>query len=315
VRSARYLTAGTLLACLVGLIAHGEALAVAPNPPSGSPAVSQRFQPFAEDELPPADERNDEGPTGYQGIQRSPRQFIEPPAMPVQAAPGPPPVIVEPVSGPRAFLTQCLPQGLIPAWNPTPDWCKDRGIGGPLQTGGWRSQPFSISGFAGATNGGPIERNHVLERPSFYGGANFGWDYDHYWGIEKRLGFGALNLTNAQHQPLMTGLSVTGEYRLMWYPLGDTRWRPFLTTGIGWSDFYFHDDFGHQHIDTLFLFPFGGGLKYLINERLAVRIDMIDELNFGGGAVTTFNYVALTAGLEIRYGKKLFNWPWHKKKQ
>lgn len=234
--------------------------------------------------------------------------------------PGPPPVIVAappppaPASGTRAFLSRWLPEGIVP-WNPTPDWKKDRGIGIPLKSFGWRTQPFATSGFAGATNGGPLIRGHVLQRPSFYTGVNFAWDYDHYWGFEKRLGFGALDLTNAQHQALETGWSVTGEYRLMWYPLGDSRWRPFVTAGIGWSNFYYEDDYHHHHLATLFSFPYGGGVKYLLNERLALRVDMIDELTFAGGPINTFHYVALVAGLEVRLGHKLLDWhKWFKKK-
>lgn len=295
----------------------GASLPPASESPADDGGSLPHIEPFAEDTAATADQSVERLPS-FEGVRRTPRQFFTAPPTAVPPT-GPQPLVIEAappgrVSCMRALATRLLPEGIVP-WNPTPDWRKDRGIGIPLQSGGWRSQPFSISGFAGATNGGPLVRHHVLERPSFYGGANFAWDYDHYWGIEKRLGFGALNLTNAQHQLLQTGLSVTGEYRLMWYPLGDTRWRPFLTAGIGWSDFYFQDDFNHHHLDTLFLFPFGGGLKYLLNDRLAVRIDMIDELTFAGGAVNTFHYVALVAGLEFRYGKKLINWhEWFKKK-
>ncbi|HEX5445930.1 MAG TPA: hypothetical protein VFW87_19030 [Pirellulales bacterium] len=211
----------------------------------------------------------------------------------------------------RRFVERWSPEGVVPYWGRrTPDWRKDLGIGDPLPLPGWRGQPFSISGFSGATNGGPLIRHRVHELPSYYGGVNFGWDYDHYWGIEKRLGFGALNLTNGRGQRLETGLSVTGEYRMMYYPLGDSRWRPFITTGIGWSDFYFRDDVNHQHLDTLFLFPFGVGIKYLWRERWALRIDLIDELTFGSHVTSTFHYVALTAGLEFRYGQRLLKFPW-----
>ena len=315
-KSSRRLTPAGLIVWLCCVTASCAALAAAPAPGENDNAEWPPLQPFGDD-VEPSDPQaiNDRSPA-YRGIQRTPREYLDQPASPPQSTSpqfGPPATDIAPQRSPRALLTSWLPEGLIPGWAPTPDSRKDLGIGVPLQKGGWRSQPFSISGFAGATNGGPLIRGHVLERPSFYGGANFGWDYDHYWGIEKRLGFGALNLTNAQHQPLQTGLSVTGEYRLMWYPLGDSRWRPFLTTGIGWSDFYFQDDFNRHHLDTLLLFPFGGGLKYQLNERLAVRIDMIDELTFAGGAVNTFHYVALTAGLEFRYGKRLLHMPWHKK--
>ena len=137
------------------------------------------------------------------------------------------------------------PQGLIPYFGRTPDSEKDRGIGWPLEGRGWRAQPFAISGFVGATNGTAMISGHLHQRPSVYSGLNIAWDYDHYWGIEKRLGFGALNLLDGNDQPIpQTGASITGEYRLMYYPLGDARWRPFLTAGVGWSDFYFHDGQG-----------------------------------------------------------------------
>ncbi len=210
----------------------------------------------------------------------------------------------------------CLvPRGKIPYIAPRrPSDSLGVGRGEPMPGAGWHSQPFSITGFAGATAGGALIPGSVNQRPSFYGGVNFGWDYDDYWGIEKRLGFGVLDLTDGNHRQISTtGLSVTGEYRLMYYPLGDNRWRPFMTAGVGWSDFYFNDDQGTRHLDTTGVIVFGGGLKYLYSERIAIRVDLIDEVNFGTGPVSTFQYVALTAGLEFRYGKRLLNMPWHRK--
>lgn len=207
-----------------------------------------------------------------------------------------------------------IPQGMIPYIGPrTPDVEKDRGIGGPLGDDGWRTRPFSISGFSGFTAGGALIPGHVNQQPSYYGGLNFGWDYDHYWGFEKRLGFGALRLTDGHHDPIGgTNLSITGEYRLMYYPLGDAHWRPFVTSGLGWSDFYFNDDLGDKHLDTVGMVPFGLGVKYLHNQNLALRIDLIDELTIGAGSLSTFHYVALTAGLEVHYGRRLLKMPWHR---
>jgi hypothetical protein len=206
-----------------------------------------------------------------------------------------------------------LPQGMIPYVGPrTPEDQKDRGLGLPLVGRGWRSQPFSISTFAGVTNGDPLISGRVYQNTSFYGGLNFSWDYDHYWGIEKRLGFGALNLTDGGGRTLPdTGLSVTGEYRLMYYPWGDSRWRPFVTAGVGWSDIYFQNDRGATHLDTVGMIPFGLGIKYLSTERLALRVDLVDEFTFGTEELTNFHYVALTAGIEFRYGRRLLKMPWH----
>ena len=206
---------------------------------------------------------------------------------------------------------------MIPHWGPrTSDDQKDLGFGQPLSGMKWRDRPFAISVFGGATNGGPLIHGHVDQVPSAYTGLNFSWDYDHYWGIEKRLGFGALNLRKADGQMVsQTGLSVTGEYRLMFYPLGDARWRPFATVGIGASDFYFFDDHGHRHLDTLLQFPFGVGVKYLFNDRCAFRIDLIDELTLSGASTSTFHYVALTAGVELRIARPLFKLPWHRQEK
>jgi hypothetical protein len=58
--------------------------------------------------------------------------------------------------------------------------------------------------------------------------------------------------------------------------------------------------------------PFGLGFKYLYHPNLALRLDLIDELTIGAGSLSTFHYLALTAGLEVRYGKRLLKMPWHR---
>ncbi len=304
-----------LLACAIGVVLPCAAAAVdvaPPQSPEGESWPAQAQFVGQQDSDSPAEEL-----PNFDNQIAPPDQWLQPPqpcdCEPAQAAqplsPAP-----ENMGCLRRFIWNWAPEGLVPYWGRrTPDYRKDFGIGGPLASGGWRAQPFSISGFGGATNGGPLIRNHVDQLPSAYAGVNFGWDYDHFWGIEKRLGFGALNLTTPWHQHLAPGLSVTGEYRVMYYPLGDTRWRPFVTLGIGWSDFYFIDDVNHRHIDTLLLFPYGVGLKYLWNDRWAFRIDLIDELTLSSNQTSTFHYVALTGGLEFRYGKRLLHLPWHHK--
>jgi hypothetical protein len=273
---------------------------IAPQWQTGDGALSQ-----------PAELPEQEGP--YDTSIRPPDEMIANPGPGSEAGVDMPGAAAKP-ERPHSRIWNLFPLGMIPYVGPrTPDDQKHRGIWGPIDNGGWRSQPFAISAFAGVTDGGPLMHGHVDQRPSAYEGLNFSWDYDHYWGFEKRLGFGELSLTNGQHQPLSTGASVTGEYRFMYYPLGNSRWRPFLTAGVGWSDFYFHDDQDMQHIDTVFTVPFGAGLKYLYTDRIAFRADLIDEFTVGYGAVSTFHYVALTVGLEIRYGKRLLHMPWHRK--
>lgn len=295
--------------------AFGAACSVFAGNPNNANEVGPdlpRLQCFGEDGVVAVDVETVESPA-YGRVQIPSRQLIEEPV--ATAAPEQLPRSDDSMTQPaaRSPFIRWLPEGVVPILGPrTPDSRKVRGVGIPLQDGGWHEKPFSISGFSGASNGGPLIPGQVFELPSYYGGLNFGWDYDHYWGTEKRIGFGALNLANAQHQPLPGGFSMTAEYRLMYYPLGDARWRPFITSGVGVSDFYFQDGMSQHHHNAFFVLPFGGGLKYRLNERWALRIDMIDELTFKHGTSSPFHYVALTAGLELRFGKPLLHWPWRK---
>jgi hypothetical protein len=59
--------------------------------------------------------------------------------------------------------------------------------------------------------------------------------------------------------------------------------------------------------------PIGLGLKYRHTSRLAMRVDLIDNIGFSAGQLDTMHNWSLTAGIEARFGggRKRNYWPWN----
>ena len=50
---------------------------------------------------------------------------------------------------------------------------------------------------------------------------------------------------------------------------------------------------------------------YLVENRLAWRLELVDNLAFGADGVDTMNNVAFTAGMDLRLGARPSSyWPW-----
>jgi len=68
------------------------------------------------------------------------------------------------------------------------------GKGHPLEGTSWLNRPRYAGWFMGTMFGDEIITDRVDQNSDFYGGYRLGWDWDHYWGSEARLGFAELNL-------------------------------------------------------------------------------------------------------------------------
>jgi Outer membrane protein beta-barrel domain len=195
-----------------------------------------------------------------------------------------------------------------------PHYPRALGPGDPLVGTSWENRPYYIDGFAGTMIGDDAIKNTIGQQSGFFTGGRLGWDYDYYWGIESRLGLAWMTLFDKQNvfHDLGNGLIVNFDLNLLYYPWGDSRWRPFLFIGSGISQF---DTFGGNAVGytaTLFALPFGVGLKYHMNEWLAWRFDFTDNLCFGDGSLDTMNNISFTAGLEYHFGGHRRNyWPWN----
>ena len=99
---------------------------------------------------------------------------------------------------------------------------------------------------------------------------------------------------------------------LMYYPWGDSLFRPYWRLGIGATDIDYPTDQGHRRDETLWTFPIGVGLKYPIRRFLAARAELTDQLALGNDGVATQHDLTLTFGLEWRFGAHPRSyWPWN----
>jgi hypothetical protein len=173
-----------------------------------------------------------------------------------------------------------------------------RRLFGPEPNGNWLNEPVHFDSFLGFLDDRTAENTGVL------GGFRLGWDYDTYWGVETRLGF-----TSLQQD---TGPVVIWDESLLYYPWGDSRVRPYLTLGLGISEFRIVDADDLHSRQNLVDMPFGFGFKYRLHEWLVLRFDVLDNLAFGSGRLGTMNNFSFTTGFEYRFGGEHYNyWPWN----
>ena len=170
----------------------------------------------------------------------------------------------------------------------------------------------------------------------FLGGYRLGWDWDHYWGCEFRYGFASLpqwdsdRAKAAQHAADdAAGIGPDSPWRdrydrsrhadlgvwdvsLLYYPWGDDAWRPYALIGLGGARVSFDDRLADHYTKRVWAMPLGLGVKYRYNNRVAVRIEVLDEIIFGTDELDTFHNLMVTAGLEVRFGgtRKAY-WPWN----
>lgn len=183
----------------------------------------------------------------------------------------------------------------------------------PERTRSWTNRPLSIGGFVGGMFGTELIGGRVDQEPGVFAGGRFGWDVSEYWGLETRLGLVEMNLRAENPNVFLDKNEVTvWDFDFMYYPWGESRLRPFLSLGLGLLQTDFVDDTGYRVKDMLFAIPIGIGAKYRLDQRVALRFDLTDHYAFAGGHdVESTNNIAVTAGLEIRFGgRRKSYWPW-----
>ena len=187
--------------------------------------------------------------------------------------------------------------------------------GGPLLNESWMNRPYSVGLLSGALFLDSPLRGRVNGTAGYMPGVRFGWDMDYYWGSEARIAYTTTGLqtpTNATALANARVLLVDGS--ILYYPWGDTKWRPYASWGMGLFDIFFTNDVGTVVHQTAFGMPFGVGFKVRQNQRWVFRMDLIDNLSFAAGdQLNTMNSLSLTAGLEYRLGTgpKRSYWPWN----
>ena len=208
----------------------------------------------------------------------------------------------------------CLKQSLWPPAGLRHSTTHGRAIGRGAPLGGtsWLNRPFHVGWFAGTMWGDDLLKNQVGQHNTFFGGYQFGWDHDHYWGTQLRLSMASPELQNqTQTQFHRSGRILLCDADLLYYPWGDSRVRPYFLLGAGLGRFDFRDELGVRHIDTSFTLPLGVGIKHHFRRWLSLRVEAIDNLALAGGDGVTQHNLSLAAGVELHFGaRRTSYWPW-----
>ncbi|MFO0896767.1 MAG: outer membrane beta-barrel protein [Pirellulales bacterium] len=189
------------------------------------------------------------------------------------------------------------------------------GRGRPLLRGSWMNRPWSISWYFGGMFAQGLVPGEVNQGSGGFGGVRLGWDFDPYMGAEMRLGQAKPSIDYPVPSVLVRDNSraVVWDFSFLYYPWGDAKWRPYGLLGLGLAQFEYHDQNDRLFNQLLLGLPWGVGLKYRWDDRLAIRVELLDNVAFGApGGLTTMNNISVTGGAEFRFGgaRKSY-WPWN----
>jgi hypothetical protein len=189
----------------------------------------------------------------------------------------------------------------------------DRNV--PMERTSWLNRPYHVDAFVGPLlSTGPVD-GRVEQENDVLGGIRVGWDFDYYWGIEWRYAQSDPSLI-ATDSDGSRGDELSGTYRVsdidfVYYPWGDTKVRPFVQWGLGVTQIGSVRADGSGQEATLLTMPFGAGVQFPITRWLAWRMEVVDNLAFGGDGVDTMNNFTFTAGIDMRFGARPNSyWPW-----
>ena len=209
--------------------------------------------------------------------------------------------------------------------------------GGAPHEPSWGNHPFGMGWFAGIVQGGPLITDWISMDRGFYGGYRMDWNFDPCWSVGFRLAAGSVRLTDSaaakraqQNADTLAGFAPNDPWRLRFddgrngdlfqgdvdvtfYPTGDTRFRPYVSAGLGGTRVSFMDRLSQYSTYSLWSMPIGVGVQYLAGDHLALRFDCTDGIAFGRDGYCTLQNISLTAGMEIRFGggTHFTYWPWN----
>jgi hypothetical protein len=187
------------------------------------------------------------------------------------------------------------------------------GFGAPLQGTSWLNRPYYVGAFGGSWLGDNLVSGEVDQGSGFLGGYWLGTDMNHYWGSELRASLFYINTSFPQTgQSGVESRNFVADMNLLYHPWGDSRFRPYGSIGLGIAGFHFAGQDYAAYNHTGLSLPVGFGFKYLCRSWLAVRLDIKDNIVFGGNGVDTTGNWSFVGGVELHWGHKSSTryYPW-----
>ena len=187
------------------------------------------------------------------------------------------------------------------------------GLGAPLVGTSWLNRPFFVGAELGEIWIMRALDDHVSRDHDVFGGMFIGCDWDHFWGTDFRVDWATPELKNSTQPDADRADSMFAwSLNALYYPWGDSKFRPYWRWGLGSTHFDFPTADGTRNDEWLFTMPIGIGMKYPLRRWLALRTEFADQFSIGDSGLPTQHNLTITFGLECRYGvhPKSY-WPWN----
>jgi OOP family OmpA-OmpF porin len=153
---------------------------------------------------------------------------------------------------------------------------------------------------AGSVSLSPVVGGYMFEgnqdiEDDFTYGINLGYHFTENWAAEAAFNFAATKFDDDLNEDLNVYL-----YRLdaLYHFRPTEKLVPFVAFGVG--GFTFDPDGSSSDKD--FAADYGAGIKYFLNEAVALRLDVRHVLDFDGG--DRYNNLLYTAGVSFQFGGK-----------
>jgi hypothetical protein len=181
----------------------------------------------------------------------------------------------------------------------------------PMTHGSWLNRPYHIDWFAGPLLTDGYISEGVGQSNDIFAGLRVGWDFDYYWGVEWRFGWADPDIFAEGSSDTIEGDYFVSDIDFVYYPWGDTKVRPYFQAGLGVTQVDNFRDGVSPYRATMLSMPLGFGVQFQQTPWMAWRLEVIDNLAFGGDGVDRMNNFALTGGMEFRLGARPNSyWPW-----
>ena len=207
----------------------------------------------------------------------------------------------------------------------------DKGVGRPLVGKSWLDHPYYFGGFVGVMCGSELVSRMIDQKSGGTGGLMVGYNFNDYWGLEGRVHFAAIDIRDTDYarqlfeeawqtrypdEPMPPLTTRTNKLTILdaaihYYPLGNAKWRPYFKYGLGIGRQSYVNTFGVENTSNIITMPMGLGMRYWWNERIAIQMDLHDNIIFASGNTKTQHNFAFTMGLTYAFGNSRRTAPVH----